>query len=131
MSNHERRIACAEALGWTRFPYFDPELGDLFVAPGKEVHVRHTVSVRRLPCPDESIADAFVLVEFMQKEGWYFSLDSNKDWEEDGWDDKWLAQFLNAEDPADELHHQGFGPTPQQAIVSAFLNYVASTKEKP
>lgn len=120
LSDSQRRVMCAETLGWyveTQVGYETPS-GEFALDSGRPPGVPMTEPLRRIPDPAEDANAALALVEAMRKEGWRCELNNGLDSTcecifskeiNEAWNDRSLLQQYA---PADTL---------PRAIVSAFL----------
>lgn len=112
-----RRVLCAKALGWTEIFH------NAGFHQGKSDELAATHNGGRwttpIPDPDESLADAFNLVEHLKKQGWIPEIYGTLD-------DKWIAAFTRRTDGRVVREDADTAP---KAIVSAFLATGAATEE--
>jgi hypothetical protein len=69
LSDEQRRVLCAEGLGWI---VFNPDRATLGFPPCARTH--NFVDTRALPDPDKSADDALALCEHLAKEGFEVSM---------------------------------------------------------
>lgn len=108
LTEEQRRIACAERTGFgpglSRWLYTDHIKGD----PSYQNNLGRVYLLSELPNPEHSPADALALVEWMEKDGWVWQMQS-----------RYQCTFFHAE--CLPTKYETSVPTFCAAIVLAFL----------
>lgn len=125
LTEEQRRIACAERIGWVWYEedhtmWWNAQWRngvETLVPRGEDLTTRRRNKADILPNPEHSLDDALKLVEWMEKDGWVWQMQSS-----------YKCTFFHAE--CLPTKYEASAPTFCAAIVLAFLSATAGEEKQ-